>query len=553
MCALDNKASINTDFLALPTTDLLTLPTTDLVARLQPLIAAVRQVQPRPLDAWEVAAILESLGYTDQLAQTQWGAADIRVLSQQVYQHWDQVLQNDNQVSQQQNQDHQKFPTASSSPASASTHKFFTELQIFLQQFSRSLSYSFAWLLITFSSLGSTIFGQQQLTTQAAIVLNIALMLSLITSGGFIQIIVKQGYFYTAIAQPALAGNELLRLLRLLLLTTVLIGGGLVAFGFYRHPFADEYILVGVLYYLLFSVLWGLASVLSLQQRPRQLVAVFGAFLVTLLIGNLQSINGLVSYLVALVVANVVAGLQTLPFWQAYHRERAKLPTVLPRRAAMIFTLTPYFIYGSGYFCFLFTDRLMAGLAVAESESTPFLINLAYQHSLDYALLALMLTSPVAEYGNDYLMRQWRQLALQLPLAAVEQRQTVLQQLYRRVITRVMGVFGLLSLASAGLLYLQQPLSNWALFIAGIIGYGLFSYGLTNSLLLFSLGKLPTIVRTLIVSLLINLTLGYLAGQIWGSDYAATGLTVAAGLFAAQSYQLVKQVLAAADYAFYCS
>jgi hypothetical protein len=54
-------------------------------ARLQSLVTAVCQVQPAPLDAWEIAAILESLGYTDQLAQTQWDTADIRELSQQVY------------------------------------------------------------------------------------------------------------------------------------------------------------------------------------------------------------------------------------------------------------------------------------------------------------------------------------------------------------------------------------------------------------------------------------------------------------------------------------
>jgi hypothetical protein len=443
--------------------------------------------------------------------------------------------------------------TATTTATAATTSPILKELQIFLQQFSRNLSYSFAWLLTTFTSFGSTLFSQQQLTTEAAIALNLALMWSLITSGGFIQIIVKQGYFYNSIAQPALAGNELLRLLRLLTAVTVLVSGVLLLIGFYRHPFADEYLIVGVLYYLLFSVLWGLASVLSLQQRPRQLVAVFGAFLLTLLAVNHWSRNGLLSYLIALVVANVVAGWQTRPVWQAYRQQRQNLPAVLPRRTAMIVSLAPYFIYGSGYFCFLFTDRLMAGLSVTESERWPFLINLNYQRPLDYALLAFMLTAAVAEYGNDYFMRSWRTIAERSALSAVTARQMALQQRYRRVIASIITTFSLLAVASASLLYCQQPQSNWYLFIAGIVGYGLFSYGLANALLLFSLGRLPIVARALSHSLLLNITVGYIAGQIGGANFAVLGLILAALLFARQTYQAVTIALANADYSFYNS
>src|SRR5437667_12355091 len=45
---------------------------------LDDLVAAVRAVRPRLVDAWEATAVIESLGYTDARVQQEFGFSDTR-------------------------------------------------------------------------------------------------------------------------------------------------------------------------------------------------------------------------------------------------------------------------------------------------------------------------------------------------------------------------------------------------------------------------------------------------------------------------------------------
>src|SRR5437667_4248697 len=49
------------------------------------LVAAVRAVRPRLVDAWEATALIESLGYTDARVQQEFGFSDTRTAGEYLY------------------------------------------------------------------------------------------------------------------------------------------------------------------------------------------------------------------------------------------------------------------------------------------------------------------------------------------------------------------------------------------------------------------------------------------------------------------------------------
>src|SRR6266513_6276456 len=52
---------------------------------LDELVAAVRAVRPRLVDAWEATAVIESLGYTDARVQQEFGFSDTRAAGEYLY------------------------------------------------------------------------------------------------------------------------------------------------------------------------------------------------------------------------------------------------------------------------------------------------------------------------------------------------------------------------------------------------------------------------------------------------------------------------------------
>src|SRR5205814_3914715 len=52
---------------------------------LDELVAVVRGVRPRLVDAWEATALIESLGYTDARVQQEFGFSDTRTAGEYLY------------------------------------------------------------------------------------------------------------------------------------------------------------------------------------------------------------------------------------------------------------------------------------------------------------------------------------------------------------------------------------------------------------------------------------------------------------------------------------
>jgi hypothetical protein len=495
------------------------------------LVAAVRAVRPRLVDAWEATAVIESLGYTDARVQQEFGFSDTRAAGEYLYpmcrgpvgpsERW--------------------APTAQ--PAVA----------IFTRAAASTLIYAVPWLSVFVAQILRP--EAMQAPMRVAPALALALMFSLIVSGGFVQAIVRRGEFYIGMRQPGLARLVVEALLRFGIATTVVVALGGLFVGWYFELFAWPALILGADAFVLMSVLWMVCGIFAIrQQHWRVAIALFAGFLT---FAGLRSAGGdvIMSQLTAAVTV-LAAGLLQVRYVFGGAGSAATLPRhiKLPRLSVLVYWTVPYFWYGVLYFAFLFADRLAAGTAAAAVPNAPFSIPAAYNLGMELALLTLLVAASGVEVGGALFGRGFRAEAIRPFVRDGATFAAALQRHHRRAMVLTLGTFVVIAVAIAALAQRALPEIRtpeaWSTLIAGDLGYACLALGLLNALVLLEMRRVWAVVHELTTALLINLAGGYVLSHAFGSFHAVDGLLLGAGYFVVSSTITVQQTLKRSDYAY---
>jgi hypothetical protein len=260
----------------------------------------------------------------------------------------------------------------------------------------------------------------------------------------------------------------------------------------------------------------------------------------------------------AQILATVVTfGIVIILLLIKFLKDRKEQPVIsekvpLPRLSALVYLLYPYFIYGVGYFSFIFADRLIAGLSISPLPESIFAINSDYQRQMDLALLNFLITVPLLEYLGYKFIRYWYDCTQKLTAKKMKPFSRKLQYLYGILISITVVLFIVFTILIVGEL---KP-KNWGTqeilgTFLGCLGYLFFILGLLNSILLFSLNQARGVLTALLLGLTVNVTFGYLLAHLVNSSCAAFGLVIGALIFMLlSSHQVVKNIKYS-DYAYY--
>jgi len=228
---------------------------------------------------------------------------------------------------------------------------------------------------------------------------------------------------------------------------------------------------------------------------------------------------------------------------------------VRPRWGVVLHSLAPVFWHGAAYFGFLFADRIMAGLAVPAASGIYFGVDADFQRGSDLALFGFFTTAALIEYLSHQYMRYWRAQAAIVPEALTAELRHRLRHRYARCTILVVLTF-MLSDVLAWRVFtaldpemLTGPVQR-SLLVASV-GYFVFSLGVFDAVLLFSVNRARVATRALLEGLLVNIVLGWTASNLVGPPYASVGLVVGAIVFASRSRRAVIHMLREPDYAFY--
>ncbi len=489
---------------------------------LDELTQAVLTISPQLMDSREAAALVESCGVNDRIAASDFGMPDTFAVGEYLfrYSRTETVL-------------------AQVEPQRASV--LLREARFAAHKFSLSFAYALPWTaLLIIEYLKPKLL---QLTPEWGGILSLSLIASLISAGGFSQVIARTGFFYIGVKEPKLA----LRLCLIFAKWGCFVCCGLAIVGFmfahYFRLFAPSYLLWGCLNFLTLVMLWMFCAMLSVQGRTWRIPLVF--VVGGVVFAALHRSLGVVFPIFA-ANATALASAAGLSLWGFGSLSSTSPPGTLaprlPRLPVLAYMLTPFFLYGLCYFAFLFADRVAAGSAIPWASGLSFGIDSQYKKGMDVALFIFLVLAAVVEYMVDKFVRYWFDLA--------EQREagtTLLKHRYQRFLMYICILFSVLA---SGLWFTYSRFEPEVLITAilGSVGYFFVALALFNLIILFSINRAERALGMMAIALICNGLTGYVLSHLFGVEFAAVGLLVGGLVLFALSYRFIADVLREPDY-----
>jgi hypothetical protein len=502
-------------------------------ADVQPLIDAVDRIAPDAIDAWETTAVIESLGFSDRRIRREFGFRDARALARHI--------------------SHQVRPRPAQPPLRVSRGWRGTvrDAGAFVVRFCSCFIYSLPWTVMIL--LESRWPDALQVPADLAGLLSLALMASLITTGGFIQAIVRRGQFYICLNEPELAGRVSMLLVKMAFKVIVVCAGAAVLLAVYLGAFPSRYVAIAIVHYALLCVLWIICALLAVERRWLALVATISTAAGVYPLLRIAGHGGPVTaQLAATCAAAAVACVGARQILFAPLRRAARREMDLPRRSLLLHSLAPYFAYGFGYFTFLFADRLCAGASVPLAWGLFFGMEAGYKRVMDAALLTFLICAALVECLNHCFMEAWYAEAKSrhsMEAAALSARLRTRYIVFCGIVAASAAILGYV--AATALVDQQVLLLHRGLWAAGVLGYLLLSVALLNAVILFSVRRPMAVVDALWPALFVNFTVGYVLSRAFAPDLAIAGLVVGSSVFALLSTRGALSALRTADYTYF--
>jgi hypothetical protein len=499
--------------------------------RLEDLVTDVRAVRARLLDAWEATALVESLGYSDARVQREFGFRNTLEAGEYVFKASADLQGNE----------------AGWAPIQQPI------VAIVGRSVASTLIYAVPWMAIFVAQ--KTHPEATQLSGVLASPLALALMFSLVWSGGFVQAIVRRGEFYVGVRQLGLARDVVGVLLRIGVALTIIVAGIGMVVGRYLRLFSWPALVIGADAFVIMSVLWMVCSTFAIRRQQWRVAAAFLVGFAGYIVARSFQADVLTSHLVAATTVLAAAAIQTRGLFTNGGEQAARRRSVpLPRLSVVVYWTVPYFWYGTAYFAFLFADRLTAGTAMAALADTPFSVPAQYSLGMELALLTLLVSASGVEVAGALFARAIGAIGSrpfsgdQAPFEAAMRRH------HRRALALSIGTFVAIAGAVASLghrMFAGELTSTaWFTLLRGDIGYACLTVGVVNALVLFQMRRTWDVLHALAPALLVNLGTGYVLGHALGSTNAVYGLILGAAYFAAASTRAARRVLRHPDYTY---
>ncbi|HET6872358.1 MAG TPA: hypothetical protein VFH42_05155, partial [Sporolactobacillaceae bacterium] len=378
---------------------------------LQTLAAELLERHERPEDRYEVAAILESMGYNDERATHQFGVEDVFELAHEL---WMRIEGDISFVS---------FSNAEKKPLWLLTKEM-------IRSFLRGLIFAFPMgvSVLSMLTLQYSLWSYVNMTLEQATSIAIGTILSFITVGGFTQAIARRGFFYIIQGYYNLAKKNTFQFIIYGFIFCFLISFLLLGVNFIFNLYPYRMVFTLFLYFFFLNAIWLSVTVMYILRKEIVFTGliILGIGLVFFLFQVCQ-IDILISQIISLCLVSLISiGLVLFYFYREEKKAGLTINLKLPRLSITFYSVAPYFFYGFLYFSFLFVDRVNAWST--NETFMPYVVWFRgdYEVGLDFAILTLILPMGVSEVivtklmydlessQKDYLMTQEAKLYHQL-------------------------------------------------------------------------------------------------------------------------------------------
>jgi len=515
----------------------------------------VEEVQKRhmvPEDRFEIAALLESMGWNDTRANESFGVQDVFELAEHI---WDHIQQ--------------RVAVTPFEPIPKRDLRFLiVELT---KSFLRGVIFALpmAISVVSMLTLKFSLWSYEYLSVELATCIAIGTILSFIVVGGYTQAIARRGFFYLFQGYYSMGRKVTFKFIRIGYVTCLVTCAAIYGFNLVFNVFPPDMFIYIVLYFFFLTSIWLSVTVMYILRRELSFTGliILGIFIVYLL-DSLTPLDIIFAQLVSIFLVSIMGMLLVMYYFKkAESREEKGISPQLPRMSITVYSIMPYFMYGFLYFLFLFIDRINAWSA--NEFYMPFFIWFRgeYELGLDFALLALMIPLGVSEVIVHKLM---------LDLEDAQKRYwatetDAMNRFFKKVYFKMLGIIALTSVVSAlfvwkgifwanewylgysGKTLIREDTITEFVFIVALISYVILAIGLLNAVILFSLSQPDLVNRSILPAVGVNAFAGFLLSRWFEYSFAVYGLLAGSILFAALTLIHLLKVFGKLDYYYYAA
>lgn len=514
---------------------------------LSTLYEAITKDRGKPLDFWEIAALLEIYGIRDIDAQNEYGFDNVFSMAKYMI----------------------RYKNMKQYPAKSLVN--FEELPPFwirvLKNYVRGLAFAMPMFVQIFFTLsvGYAIWSGIEMDQMKATVIAVGTFLALIVTGASAQAIGRKGLFYLKQGEVILASKITKLLLNMGYVFVVVIGIILIAFNFFFEVFPAYYFFVMIAFYFLLSLLFLNVSIYYMFEEYNNILYFFlVGILFVYITHGIFKIRLPEAQFIALVFLDIFISLFAYKkIKDLKKRDADSEGDILPRASILFYSLIPFYLYGFFYFLFLVTDRMVAWSADVEAKPYFIWFNVPYELGLDWALVALVLLMGLTEISIHEFMYRINDKVLQYDYKNYENFNSEIYLFFKRfnIIYLILSIIIILLtyysvyVVHTDYEFMKDFFDSYTPFVywVGAISYAFMVNGLMNVLFIFSFSRQNYSLKAISMAMVVNLIVGVILSRMFGLEYAVYGLLAGSIVFWVYSFLSAVRMFKKLEFYYYAS
>jgi hypothetical protein len=523
------------------------------------LIEKIKDKIGKPVSSNVVAATIESLGIREQDTMPDFGFKSIHDLAELVYYE----LTTDAYYIGSKNE--KEIEVESSEKKIQKSDYLWIKTKIFLEYYSLGLFHLLPVLIqivaiVLFGYSLWTYVGFNQIQSTAVI---LGVILGLISTGGFVQVIGRQASFYWNYKDYQMTKKTINYLHKVGMSSIFLSLIFIYIINSFFHIYPAELLFVSFVYaFLIGMLLLFLAPIHTIKRRWVITLAILIGTLVAIYLKLNTELLVYVTHWIGIATAIIISKIYVSIYFNRLTKKSNLITGNKIKVPVILFNNYLYFFYGMFLYIFIFIDRI---LAWSTATDIPFVVYFEknYEIGMDIAIIIFLLLSGVLEYSiasftrfidisqkitdhktpkdyNNELYKMYKQQIVILLISSV--------MAFVFIYFIINAPWGFKSLFNENLMELSVKVS-----VIGGIGYVLLAWGMLNSLYLFTLGQAKIPLKAILYACATNLTVGFVLSRFIAYEYSVVGMLCGAIVFVVFTLKANVSFLKNLDYHYYAA
>jgi hypothetical protein len=510
------------------------------------LLQKITAEKGKPLDYWELGALLETNGIRDIDARNDWGEPDIFTLARRLFVHVDKLAYEEHEYKREN----------------------VTLVARVIKNYVKGAVFALPMLMqiISMVVVGFGIWSYIDFSLRQATAISLGTLTALSITGGISQTIGRKGLFYLKMDEMVLASIVTKRLFYfgvVIIFASAVIS---LLLNLYFKLFPPDMFQLFFFYFVLLSFVFLSFAIFYMFEDfgTISLLVFLGIVLIYLLFVVLK-ISIANSQYISLTIIFITSAIIIFVKLRKIASQSMSEGHLLPSVSALFYGLFPYFMFGTAYFLFIIMDRVLAWTSGKKFLPYFFWFNYPYEVGVDWALIPLIITLALVEvfiYELGFLAFNKIRLI-----------QCIDVKDFNKYFLKIYGTagltFGLIGVASILLAFLFPffiesigygkyvevffNTIHLLVFFCGSVAYVLLSWSLLNCIVFFSYSRPEFALKSLGLGLAADFLIGYIFSRSLDYYYSVFGLLMGAIVFALFSTMYAVKFFKRYDYYYYSS